>query len=911
MSPPVGTRLGAYEIVSPLGAGGMGEVYRAKDTKLGRDVALKILPASFTNDPERVARFRREAQVLASLNHPHIAQIHGLEEVNGTQFLVLELVDGESLDKRIARGPIPVDEALGIAKQIAEALEAAHEKGIIHRDLKPANIALTTDGNVKVLDFGLAKAVETTSGSVGAMNSPTITSPAMMTGVGVILGTAAYMSPEQAKGRSADKQSDIWAFGCVLFEMLTGRPPFDGDDVAETLAAVLRADPDSTLLPSSTPAAIGLVLDGCLKRDRKQRIADISTAAFLLRRSAEIAPRGGPTTRPAVTSRGWPRLVAIGGSVVAAVIAGWIATAFRPVTSPIVVRIPISLPSDQLQTSPNRRGIAVAPDGARIAYVANNRLYLRALSELEATPIAGTENSVGGIGFPVFSPDGQSIAFYASADSSLKRVAVGGGAPITICRVTSPPNALTWDGPSITFTESGRGIMRVAATGGSQEVLIPLAATDSFNGAQVLPDGEHVLYAIVSGQSLTFDRWTRGRLIVESLKTHERKVLLEGGMDPRYVPTGHILYTAGGVLFALRFDARRLTAIAPAVSMIEGVARGVNAVQISVSPRGTMAFIPGPATDVGESDLAMIDDRGVAQPFRLTTGAYETPRLSPDGKRVAFSTDDGRDAAVWIYELNGGRAARRLTVAGRNRLAIWSADGSRVAFQSDAGGSPGISWQRADGVGVAERLTSAATGETHVPETWLPHGDQFVYSAIKDGVHHLYSFSVSTKHAVQVGHIESTVPINAMFSPDGKWLVYTERRPSAEAAPPNPNATIYVQPFPPTGAVYQLTRGENAHFPVWSRDGKTLFYVPGPGRFASIDVATDPTFSFANPVPAPMVGFLEGGMTFVRSYDLMPDAKHVIGTVNSTFQRANPGRGPNIEVIVNWFEELNARVPAS
>ena len=391
-----GTRLGPYEILSLLGSGGMGEVYRAKDTKLGRDVALKILPDTFTHDPERLARFRREAQMLAALNHPHIGAIYGLDEAGGQQFLVLELVDGESLDRRIARGgPIPVDEALAIAKQIAQALEAAHEKGIIHRDLKPANIALTTDGNIKVLDFGLAKATEAAGAETNELaNSPTITSPAMMTGIGVILGTAAYMSPEQAKGRAADKRSDIWAFGCVFYEMLTGKRTFEGEDVSDTLAAVLRAEPGWDALPAPTPAPIRKLLRGCLQKDRKERVPDIAVARLEIQEALAMPAGGGAATAVVPATRPRPlRRRAIPVAVTAVVVSAMVGAAawrLKPTPPSPVTRFAFTLGEGQRFTTNNVQSVAISPDGARLVYVANDQLYLRSMSDLEARPIPGT-----------------------------------------------------------------------------------------------------------------------------------------------------------------------------------------------------------------------------------------------------------------------------------------------------------------------------------------------------------------------------------------------------------------------------------------------------------------------------------------------------------------------------------------
>jgi serine/threonine protein kinase len=376
-----GTRLGPYEVLTLIGSGGMGEVYRAKDTKLGRDVALKILPAAFTTDAERLARFRREAQVLASLNHPHIGAIYGVDEANGQQFLVLELADGESLDRRIARGALPVDESLAIAKQIAEALEAAHERGIIHRDLKPANIAVTKDGRVKVLDFGLAKATEASGVSIDLANSPTITSPAMMTGVGVIVGTAAYMSPEQAKGRPADTRSDVWAFGCVLFEMLTGTRAFSGDSVTEILAAVLRSEPEWAALPAATPPAVRRLLRRCVQKDRTRRLQNAGD----VRLEIEEAP-GEPVLAPRESRLAW---------IVAAVLA----LALGSALAALYLRQPVDAPEMRVEIvtppTPDPISFAISPDGRRLAFVASGggapRLWVRPLDALTAQALAGTE----------------------------------------------------------------------------------------------------------------------------------------------------------------------------------------------------------------------------------------------------------------------------------------------------------------------------------------------------------------------------------------------------------------------------------------------------------------------------------------------------------------------------------------
>ena len=523
MALTAGTRLGQYEILAPLGAGGMGEVYRGRDTKLDREVALKILPDAFTNDPERVARFRREAQVLAALNHPHIAAIYGLDEANGSQFLVLELVDGESLDARLARGPIPVDESLEIARQIAEALEAAHEKGIIHRDLKPANVALTGDGQVKVLDFGLAKLGVTdkagATGAVrpdGALDSPTITSPTMMTAVGMILGTAAYMSPEQAKGLTADKRSDAWAFGCVLYEMLTGKRAFAAEDVSDTLAAVLRGEADWTALPAHVSPATRLLLQRCLEKDRKKRIADISIARFLINEPAIVTLDAG--VAPAPSKPLWRRAIPFTATAVfaAALVAG-VAWTLRPSSTPLTIsRFTIPLPEGQVFTNDGRHVLAISPDGTRIVYVANVRLHLRSMSDLEATPIPGTESRQGVLN-PVFSPDGGSVAFWVADDRMIKRIAINGGAAVNICPAERP-SGIAWDASGILFGQGRDGIKRVAAAGGEPETLVRVSDGEIAHGPQMLPDGRSVLFTVATGSGRRSVGQGEGRRAVVGLR---------------------------------------------------------------------------------------------------------------------------------------------------------------------------------------------------------------------------------------------------------------------------------------------------------------------------------------------------------------------------------------------------------
>jgi hypothetical protein len=937
-----GSCLGSYEIIAPLGAGGMGEVYRARDTKLGRDVALKILPDTFNQDPERVARFKREAQVLASLNHPNIAGIYGIDEAEGQQFLTLELVEGETLDARLKpRAPaatatdgtrrlraegasaslaIPVDEALAIARQIVDALEAAHDKGIVHRDLKPANVALTADGQVKVLDFGLAKALEPAAVADQSM-SPTLTFAA--TQAGIILGTAAYMSPEQAKGRAVDKRSDIWSFGCVLFEMLTGRRAFEGEDVSDTMAAVLRAEPDWSALPTSLPPSTALLIRRCLEKDRRKRIGDVSTIRFLLddgdtlaRVGADQRVRPGADTSVGPYGRTWKMAAgALGLAFVAAALGGvivWTARA-RPV-APIASKFAVRLGDGQTFTNTGDLTVAIAPDGSRIAYTANQRLYLRSMSDLDAQPIRGTEVNPRR---PMFSPDSSAIAYFSPEERALKRIAVSGGAPVTVATLDgrTAPFGGSWAGDDIFFGQAGgpaHGIARVRATGGPVERVVQVQPDELADAPQLLPDGEHLLFTL--GRGIALDRWQTSRIVVQSIRSGERKTLVEGGSDGRHLRTGHLLYALGGVVFAVRFDAKRLEVLGAPVPIIEGVRRSLGGAQtgiaqLSVSDNGTLAYIPGPvSTATAQLSLGLLDQNGAGQILKMPPGPYRDPRVSPDGKQVAFGSDDGKEASIWIYELSGATSMRRLTLGGNNRYPLWSPDGTRIAFQSDREGVPAIYAQRADGTGRAERKSQPEAGAAHVPESWSPDGKWLLFSTAKDSEFVAMLLSLGDGKITPYGDVRSGQPIAATFSPDGRWITYALRGRGV--------AQIYVQSFP-AGTVYQITKATNssAAHPFWSRDGRLLYYIPGPGQFAVVEVTTQPTFAFTEPRPLSRgpAGFIMGGPANARQMDATADGRVIVVVDTNMSSLAGAGvtnmSTPHFLVVNNWFEELKTRVP--
>jgi serine/threonine protein kinase len=892
---PSGTHLGSYQILALLGAGGMGEVYKARDTKLGRDVALKTLPDSVSGDSERLARFRREAHLLAALNHPHIASIYGLEETNSQRFLVLELVAGETLAARIQRGPLPVGEALAIAQQIAEALEAAHEKGIIHRDLKPANIALTPDDQVKVLDFGLAKAADAAAAPDGItpLNSPTITSPVMATGLGVFLGTAAYMSPEQARGRAADKRSDVWAFGCVLFEMLTGKRAFEGDEVSDTLATILKSEPAWSALPPLLPPAIGSLLQGCLEKNHRERISDISAARFVLKRLSSTPTNARTPVRPTKSPIKWVLLGVASGAAFAATAVGFWPRPTTPRSLP-VTRFAVAVPDGRLLTL-SRRAVAVSPDGTRIAYVADGRLYLRSLADAEARPITGADPGI----HPAFSPDGESLVFWT--DPALKRISVTGGMPITLCETAPAPYGIDWSESGIVFVQPGAGILRVSANGGAPEVLVPVGPDGGLaQGPQLLPDGETLLFTLAPLAPSSYSFWERAHIVTQSIKTGARKTLIDAGSDGRYLPTGHLTYMVEGTLMAVPFDVRRMQVTGGAVPVVEGVRRSGAAVgfaaQFAFSTSGVLVYVPGP-TRAGHDDVFVYDRQGNATALKLPRGSYSYPRVSPDGKSLALETYDGKQTAVSVYDLSGTSTVRRLTFGGNNRLPIWSADGKRIAFQSDREGDHAIFWQPVGG-GTADRLTRPERGTWHMPESWSPRDDVFLFGVRNEKETSLWTFSLADRKASRFDDVTSIgVPTNATFSPDGRWIAYQS------GVGGGGEATTYVQPFPANGTKFELVRGGR---PMWARDGKELFFVPAPSQFMAVSVRTDPTFGFGAPVSIPR-RFGLAPPANPRPYDILPDGRIVaVDAANAGEQNSQ-----QIQVVLNWFEELQMKLPGS
>jgi serine/threonine protein kinase/Tol biopolymer transport system component len=894
-----GTRLGAYEIVALIGAGGMGEVYRAKDTRLKREVAIKVLPESVSHDPERLARFQREAELLATLNHPNIGAIYGVEQSESANAIVLELIDGDTLADRLKRGALPVAEALEIARQIAEALEAAHEHGIIHRDLKPANIKLAPNDKVKVLDFGLAKAMESSPANAALSHSPTLS--VMATHAGVVMGTASYMSPEQAKGFPVDKRSDVFAFGAVLYEMLTGRQLFQGDTAPDVLASVIVREVDLGVLPPSLNPRITELLKRCLNknpRKRWQAIGDVRAEIETIAATPHSAQAvGGALPVPALRNRFIAVAIAILATAsMSAAVAYYVWPA--PI-HPTVARFSFALDEAQQFTNTAQKLVGISPDGSQILYVANQTLYLRSISSLEASPIPGSQIRRGGVLHPVFAPDGRSIAFWTGADRTLKKIAVSGGAAVTITEAEIP-TGMSWSEHGIVYGQDTKGIMRVGPNGGRPEVLISVANGESVYAPQMLPGGRAVIFTLVRG--LAFDRWDRAQIVVQSLQSGERKTLVRGGSDGAYVPTGHLVYALGGTAFAVPFDIHKLEVTGGPVPVVEGVRRGSGAAQLSFSTTGSLVYIPGPAsTSTLQRGLGFLDRKGIVEPLNVPAGPYVFPRVSPNGKRIALGSDDGKEESIWIYDLSGTSSMRRLTFGGHNRFPMWSADGQRVAFQSDRDGDFAIFWQRADGTGQAERLTKPEPGTAHIPESWSPIGDTFLFTETKDTGVTLFAFSMKDRRPAPFGGVQSRVPITPVFSPDGRWVAYT----SMETG----RAEVFVQPFPSNGTKYQISKN-GGHHPLWSADGSELLWDVTAGLSEILRITTQTTLTLGNPVELP-----RGSMAFAseasnRPVDMAPDGR-ILGAFNITQATSGASTAPQIRVVLNWFEDLKQRLASN
>ena len=860
MSLSRGTRLGAYEIHSLLGAGGMGEVYRARDTRLGREVAIKALPDPFSGDRERLARFEREARVLAALNHPNIAAIYGLEERGADQFLVLELVPGATLADRLAAGPLSLDETVAIARQIALALEAAHEKGIVHRDLKPANIMLTPDDRVKVLDFGLAKPLTTTVSSPDLSHPPTVTNAGSQDGV--ILGTVEYMSPEQVRGKGVDRRSDIWSFGCVLFEMLAGRKPFQAPSLFETFAVILRNDPDWAALPQPMPESILSLVRRCLRKDPGRRLQDIGDARVELEDASNVA---FAAPAPASLTPG---------------------AAARP-----PMRLSLALPPSAPLAVGDRPALAISPDGRHLVYVARlergTQLFLRPMDRLEAVPIAGTEGGSG----PFFSPDGQWIGFVAG--DRLSKVPIRGGAPLTMCDVSPETRGASW-GPDdeVVFAPTpASGLARVAAAGG---VPSPLSSLEFDEGERThrwpesLPHAKAVLFTVGRAGAASFDE---AAIAMHSRGDGARRILVERGTHPRWSPTGHLIYARSGVLLAAPFDPGRLALTGPAVPIADGVmTEATGAAQFALSAAGLLIYAPGRTHEVRRS-LVWVDREGAVEPLALAPRAFEEPRLSPDGERLAFGSR-GTKNDIWVYEPVRGTLAR-LTFEADNFAPLWSPDGTRLTFSSNRDGPSNIFWKLADGSGAEERLV--ASEYDLVGTSWSPDGRILAFTEYhpKTGGD-IWMLSLGD----EAPRPFRQTPFNeygAAFSPDGRWLAYT----SDETG----RGEVYVTGFPGPRGKWQISTDGGAE-PIWTRDGTELCYRAG-ASVVAVPVTVGGAFATGTPRVVVDGQYERGTMTGLPNYDVAPDGRRFV-----LITEAEPRPAPTLlTVITDWASDLTRPTP--
>ncbi len=891
-----GTTLGPYEVLAAIGAGGMGEVYKARDTKLDRDVALKILPDAFVNDPERLARFQREAKVLASLNHPNIAQIYGLEESGDSPALVLEYVEGPTLQDRIANGPIPLDEALPIARQIAEALEAAHEQGIIHRDLKPANVKVKDDGTVKVLDFGLAKALGPDLSDLDAANSPTMTMTAAATKMGVIMGTAAYMSPEQAAGKPADRRSDNWSFGVVLWEMLTGRQLFTGESISHVLASVLKTDPDWNELPANTPLSVRRLLRRCLERTPKKRLPDAAMARLEID-EADAASGSSATepTAPVAPPAIWQRPIAVVGLALVTLALGAFGAWFQgSASSPAapVTRTSIVLPPSQ---TTGRTSIGISPLGTHVAYISNRQLYVRALNEFEAQPLASANNSLS----PFFSPDGQWIGFYSLQEGALKKVALSGGGEVTLTQAGITSGASWGDDDTIVFGQWQGGIRRVSGAGGPSEELV----TDTWAGnPQLLPGGETLLFVLAEGP---FD-WGTSQIVVERLATGERTVLIEEGYSPRYLETGHLLYGLGDSLMAVPFDVERLEVTGGPVPMVEGVNRAefAGAAVVDVARNGTLVYQPFQA-GARVRTLMWVGRDGTEERLPVPARYFIYARLSPDGTRVVLDARD-EENDIWIWHLERETLTRLTFGAGYDGFPVWTPDGQRVVFASGVTGeNANLFWRAADGTGTLEQLTDSPNRQ--VPSSVSPDGTRLVFWEYPRGVEggdvgDLMTLTLDAERRIEPLIADESAVLNAEISPDGRWMAYQSDRSGSHE--------IYVQPFPEIdGGMWQVSTAGGLR-PLWGPDGQELFYQTSAGVMG-VTIEPGTTFMPGTPelvVPGPYYGSAAGGSG--RTYDISLDGQRFLLMKEGAIDADDPFAGlTRFHVVQNWTQELLERVP--
>lgn len=903
----IGETLSHYRVTDKLGAGGMGEVYRARDTRLGRDVALKVLPEAYARDTYRMARFEREAQVLASLNHPCIAALFGVEEENGKRALVMELVEGQTIAARINQGTIEIEEALLIAKQIAGGLEYAHERGIIHRDLKPANIKLTPQGQVKLLDFGLARALTDDSLGSDTNNSPTLS--AMATMAGMVLGTAGYMSPEQAKGKPVDRRADIWSFGAVLYEMLARRPLYSGETASEILAGIIKEEPDWAALPPDTPSVIRKLLRRCLTKDVNRRLQAVGEARIAIEEhlagpSASSDIISGTSAPPGILF--WRRTLpwAMNGVLVLTTTLVLWSPWKAPKRSELPMHLSIELGIEAASLSRgNGASLALSPDGSTLVFAAKAqdgtpRLYVRPLTQTQATPLPDTE----GAHSPFFSPDGRWVGFFGHG--GLRKVELHGGSSVELCRAGGARGGSWSSDGSIIFAPAPTGpLFRVSAAGGTPEPLTKLDASEgeiTHRWPQVLPGGQALLFTAHN----TVGTFSGARVVLYSLKDRTRKVLLRGAMYPRYLPSGHLLYLREGGLYAAPFDLKRQEITGAAAPVFESVAYSETSggAEFSFSETGLFAYVPGKGFAAGSS-IQWMDASGQLKPLRSTPMSYRFPRFSPDGTRLAVNVAEP-SIDIWVYDWLRDTFTRLTFGPGRNEAPVWTPDGQRLAFASDRDGGPeNIYWQRADGTGPVQRLTESKNEQ--IPWSWTPHGEALLFVEVSEGQKtDIWKLPVEGNERSGWKPGKPEVLLNSPFveyapavSPDGRWLAYASNESG--------KFQVYVTPFPSGSGKWPVS-SSGGQYPVWSPNGKDLFYENGEDELGQMMVAsyTESPGSFR--VEKPRL-WSPARFTFLGpspTVGLHPDGKRFAVLEESREPEIN-----KVDLLLNFFDEVRRRVP--
>jgi len=896
-----------YRILAKLGAGGMGEVYRAEDISLSRQVAIKVLPDVFAIDRERLARFQREAKVLASLNHPNIAAIYGVEEADGKRFLVLELVEGETLAERIAKGPLSLEETRDVCRQIANGLEWAHEKGIIHRDLKPSNVKITPEGTVKILDFGLAKAFHDQISEIDLSKSPTIT--ADMTQPGVILGTAAYMSPEQARGKAVDKRADIWAFGCILYECLTGKRAFSGETITETLAAILKGEPDWQVLPAGMPAKVNDLLRRCLQKDPRERLHDIADARLEIEAPEAYPSEAVPARRPFPLP--WlaagAAVIFLAGVLIDRLLIRHPRPTFSAPTVTATIKVEPGYWLDGMRTSgdierPSRTAMAISSDGEFIVYSAIKEnpgpqdkpcLYLRKMDQLDAKAIAGTENGIS----PFLSPDDRWLGYWA--DGELKKIPVAGGVATELCDAPLLFGAHWGRDNSIVFADGDTtGLSRVSAEGGKPEVLTkPDSKREEMSHRlpSWLPNRKAVLFTVMR-YAWDSQPW----LALLRLDTREWRVLLEDAADARYVPTGHIIFLRQGKLMAVPFDLERLEIIGQPIALVDNVMQSfvtnssfnTGAGQFSISDTGSLIYAAGGVPSDWKNSLVWVEQRGKEEPVTALQFPFLGPRLSPDGQKIAYLTA-ARNWQVYVYDLGRGTNSQ-LSGEGLAGFPIWSPDGKRVLFSWARSLASNLYLQPYDGSSPMERLTTSEYNQE--AGSWSPDGKTV---ALVEG----HPDTNSDIAVLDAGSGRVTPFLNSKFneafpefSPDGRWIAYSSDESKRDE--------VYVRPFPGPGMKQQVST-EGGVQPLWAKDGKQLFYR-WEDQVWVVDVRIDGVFAAGKP----RLLFEKAGYNLpspIRGYDLSLDGKRFLMV---KLEQRKPTPVNEIVFVQNWFEELKRLVTA-